>query len=141
MNIGMATNKETGEPSFMDWLHMLFRLFVVIGIPLTIAFFGYAIKLGTFATEQFIELQADVAEIRTGLLVGIEPRVSRLESELTAIKGGLAERTQNRFTDADAKKLEAQIEKDDRIAQAAIQRELDRIYEVINELKQKRGAQ
>ena len=53
----------------------------------------------------------------------------------------MVERTQNRFTDADAKKLEAQIEKDDRIAQAAIQRELDRIYEVINELKQKRGAQ
>lgn len=129
------------KPSFADWLQMIFRVFVVVGMPLGVGGVGYAIDIGREALNEFNALRENVAEIRTGLLVGLQPRVSRVEAELSALHLEMKNQRVSEFTTKDADRMETTIRKETQIAEQALRRELDLLHAAIESLKQDRSNQ
>ena len=99
------------------WTLILARMMAVFGVPTALAITGYA-------ALQFVEIKTDIVEMHTALTLGIEPRVKRLEQDQAEIRSEMKLRTAGRFDKNDAQQLEARM-----------QRDLDRLEEMVIELR------
>lgn len=98
-------------------LKLMARLFAAIGVPIAAAFFIWAVG-------ELAAVRLELTRVHTALLVGIEPRVKDLESEVAVIRQQMEIRTANRFDKNDATALQLQF-----------QREMDRLQKELEALR------
>jgi hypothetical protein len=87
------------------WVILVARLMSVFGPPIALA-------LVTYVAVQLIELREGQVKMQTALLVGIEPRLSRVEADQVALREDLDGLIRLGFQRTDAAKLEADLRRD-----------------------------
>ena len=99
------------------------RLMAAIGVPA-----AGLVMVWLLGTVQ--SLNGSVIEMKTALLVGIEPRVARLESEIETIRASVSTQSGGWFDRADAKVMEERL-----------RREIDQILAALSEMRAKLDQQ
>lgn len=96
---------------------LLARLMALVGVPTA----GF---IAMWVLSSVSGLQGSVIEMKTALLVGIEPRVTRLEADLVGLRSNVDSRLAGRFDQNDAKQLEERL-----------RREIDQILSALSEMR------
>jgi len=106
------------------------RAMALFGVPVAIMLLAYGADKVSTAAE-------DLVEIRTALMLGIEPRVKRLEEDLVDVRADLKDRTSDRFSKTDGEAIDSRIERLD----ARIQRDLLRIEESVKAMRERHAPE
>lgn len=84
-------------------LVLLARLMAAVGVPI-------ALGIVMYASAQFIETGRVLERLQTAIMVGLEPRISDVESEIKTLRADAAARAGHRFDRADGERLEARMQ-------------------------------
>lgn len=96
---------------------LLARLMALVGVPT-------AGVVAVWVLSSVNGLHGSVIEMKTALVVGIEPRVTRLESDLAGLRSGVDAKLAGRFDQTDGKLLEERL-----------RREIDQILAALSEIR------
>lgn len=84
-------------------LVLLARLMAAVGVPL-------GLMLVAYSANQFIETGRVLERLQTAIMVGLEPRISDVESEIKTLRADAATRANSRFDRSDGERLEERLQ-------------------------------